>query len=242
MIWCIMIFMNGNLIYTVGYSGYGNDAGALISDLLKRGINVLIDVRSNPYSGYFNEFDREKFAERLEKRGIKYRDYAKYFGAKQEDGKFYTKFDGVEERIDYEVFTKSELFKDGAKNVQKILDLGYRPALMCSEKDPAKCHRAIMVARALKRDFGFDFMHIVPGKRDETQEMLERRVVEEVKDALKKNKRKMNKLEETMKNKLNTPLFRDEEDEAYINDVDNYYRIVNSRIGWTRQEVLGYQK
>ena len=52
--------MSTRLIYTIGYSGYGNDPGLLIAELEKRNVNVLIDVRSNPDSEQFNNYNKEK--------------------------------------------------------------------------------------------------------------------------------------------------------------------------------------
>ena len=72
-------------IYTIGYSGYGNQPEQLIKELQGRGIDVLIDVRSNPYSARFDGYNKEKFEKTLNNAGIIYRHYAKYFGAKQEN-------------------------------------------------------------------------------------------------------------------------------------------------------------
>ena len=45
-----------------------------------------------------------------------------------------------------------------------------------------------------------------------------------------------------MKEKLeeSESLFANKTDN-YTKDINNYYRIINSRIGWTREEVLGYK-
>lgn len=234
--------MSVRLIYTIGYSGYGNTPEALISELTKRKINVLIDVRSNPYSAQFNNYNKESFAALLSRYGIKYRNYANYFGAKQEDSAFYSKFDGTDSRIDYELFTKSEQFKQGAKNMETIVEKGFIPVIMCSEKDPINCHRAIMVAKTLSQEYDFEIKHIVPEKEDETQEELEKRMMNTISCELRK-KKKLNVLEKKMKEKIaeSESLFADELDN-YTKDVNNYYRIINSRIGWTREEVLGYKK
>ena len=232
------------LAYTIGYSGYGNNPGLLIDELKKRNINVLIDVRSNPYSAQFNGFNKESFRKELLKDGIQYRNYADYFGAKQENSAFYSKFDGKDLRIDYDIFAKSEQFNKGAENMVTIIEKGFLPAIMCSEKDPISCHRAIMVSKELVQRYKFDIIHIVPGKEDESHEALEERIKETIKDDLKRKKKldKLNQLEKTMREKIDESesLFADSSDN-YIHDINNYYRIINSRIGWTREEVLGYK-
>ena len=234
--------MSKRLVYSIGYSGYGNNPADLIAELKKRMINVLIDVRSNPYSAQFSSYNKEVLEELLSKHNIQYRNYAKYFGAKQESAAFYSKFDGKDSRIDYDIFMESSQFKKGVENMIIIVDRGYTPVIMCSEKDPVNCHRAIMVTRSLFQKKGFDVKHIVPDKKDETQIELEKRMIKLVLEDLRK-KRKLNNLEKTMKAKINESgsLFADESD-RYLDDVNNYYRIINSRIGWTREEVLGYKK
>ena len=239
---CYNMVMSMHLVYTIGYSGYGNTPEAMIVELTKRKINVLIDVRSNPYSAQFNGYNKESFAALLSQYGIKYRNYANFFGAKQEDSAFYSKFDGTDSRIDYELFTKSEQFKQGVKNMETIVEKGLISVIMCSEKDPINCHRAIMVAKTLSQEYGFEIKHIVPEKEDETQEELEKRMMNTISCELRK-KKKLNVLEKKMKEKIaeSESLFADELDN-YTKDVNNYYRIINSRIGWTREEVLGYKK
>ena len=48
--------------------------------------------------------------------------------------------------------------------------------LMCTEKDPIDCHRAIMVARAFSLD-GIDVKHILPNGKLQTQQELDRRLL-----------------------------------------------------------------
>ena len=233
--------MPKRLLYTIGYSGYGNNPDLLIAELKKRKISVLIDVRSNPYSAQFNNFNKEPFEKLLAKNNILYRNYAEYFGAKQENPSFYSKFDGKDSRIDYDIFTKSDQFKKGVTNLKTIIKNNHNPVIMCSEKDPINCHRAIMIAKVLSQDYDFDIKHIIPEKSDESQNDLEKRIMNTISLELKK-KKNLNALEKTMKEKLleSESLFADASDN-YTKDVNNYYRIINSRIGWTREEVLGYK-
>ncbi len=234
--------MSAGIIYTIGYSGYGNETTDFMNELKKRKINVLIDVRSNPYSAQFNRFNKDNLSKTLENEDIKYRNYAEYFGAKQIDAKYYSRFDGENNRIDYDIFTDSDVFKKGVLNMKKIIDMGYTPVLMCSEKDPIHCHRAIMIARVLFHAHGFQINHIVPDKKDESHEELEKRMIATVSKEVT-SKRHLNNLEQALKDKIadSESLFPNDAKE-YIEDINNYYRIINSRIGWTREEVLGYKK
>lgn len=54
----------------MGYSGFGNNASALIAALKGFDINALIDVRSSPYSAYYSEFNKETLESYLRENGI----------------------------------------------------------------------------------------------------------------------------------------------------------------------------
>lgn len=215
--------------YTIGYSGYLNNRDIFIDELKKRKIDVLIDVRSKPYSAQFGQFNKEPFQEELKKNGIIYCNYSEQFGAKQLNHKYYSKFDGVEDRIDYELFTKSDMFLDGVEKLKMLCKMEYLPVIMCAEKDPIKCHRAIMICNALYNYHNFKITHIQPGKPDESHDALEYRLMKTIRSDLAK-KKKLNQLEVKMKDELFS-LFSS--GSAYKDDIQNYYKIMNSRIGWT---------
>ena len=49
-------------------------------------------------------------------------------------------------------------------------------SLMCSEKDPLKCHRAILVARAF-HNAGYKVIHLLPEGKTTTQNEIEERLL-----------------------------------------------------------------
>jgi uncharacterized protein (DUF488 family) len=157
-------------IFTIGYYGYKRED--FIDELKRRNINVLIDVRSQPYSKYRSEYNKESINELLKSQSIIYRNLAIEFGAWQTNRKYYT--DG---KLDFEKFAASEVFSQSIEKIKRASSLGYIIALMCAEKEPEKCHRAILVARTL-RDNGFEIRHILPGQSDYTQEDLEQKLLE----------------------------------------------------------------
>ena len=158
-------------IYTIGYSAFPKPE-EMIDVIRYYSITCLVDVRSSPYSSYYVEFNREPLAARLKKAGILYRNYAREFGARQEDPRYLTP-DGY---LDFGKFTQSEAFLDGVGKLTGGIDLGYVFVLMCADKDPMECHRGIMIGKALK-DLGFEVKHILEGNHLETQEEMELRVV-----------------------------------------------------------------
>lgn len=169
--WGVFVDKQCSALYTIGYSGF-SDAEGLTRFLNKRGIDVLIDVRSSPYSGHFPQFNKENLQLALHDKGIYYRNYAEPFGARQDNPAFY-----VDGRLDFERFTDSERFLDGVAKIENSIEKGYVLTLMCAEKDPIICHRAIMISRVF-HEAGYKVCHLRADMADETHEMLEKRLVE----------------------------------------------------------------
>lgn len=53
-------------LFSIGYSGFP-DVNDFIETLKKSQIQILIDVRSHPYSSYFVDYDKEKLSDILKK-------------------------------------------------------------------------------------------------------------------------------------------------------------------------------
>lgn len=158
-------------IFTIGYTSFL--PADFINVLHHYGIKCLVDVRSMPYSQYHSEYNKETLEEALKKNGIVYRHYAAEFGARQENRVFYGP-DGI---LDFEKFIRSDEFQSGIEKIKKGMEIGYTFALMCAEKDPINCHRAIMVGQGFKKA-GFSVKHIRDTGEVETQEALEQRILD----------------------------------------------------------------
>ncbi|MBQ7594804.1 MAG: DUF488 domain-containing protein [Synergistaceae bacterium] len=150
-------------IYTIGYSGFTVEE--FVDALKAHGVNFVVDVRSKPFSRHHIEYDKPVIARTLQAQGIKYENFAREFGARQEDRKFYT----PNGWLDYEKLMRSRRFYDG---VVRMLDSDYTFALMCKEENPIDCHRAIMVARVFN-EIGRDVIHLMPDGNNFTQDDLE---------------------------------------------------------------------
>lgn len=155
-------------IFTIGYVSY--EPAEMVKVLKTFGISCLIDVRSNPFSAYYTQYNKDVFSETLKHQGIIYRNYGREFGARQEDPRYYHR-DGY---LDFNTYTQSEQFLQGVQKIEQGIEMGYVFALMCAEKDPMTCHRAIMIGKALK-DRGFKVKHILYPDQIETQEEMEQR-------------------------------------------------------------------
>ena len=159
--------MSDKTVYSIGYAGFGNDSASFIDTLKHFGINVLVDVRSSPFSAYYTAYNREPLEKALLVERIYYRNYANEFGARQDDRSFYP--NGY---LDFDLFSESEAFQSGVDKILKAMDAGYTVAFMCAEKEPVTCHRAILVTRAFSKK-GIPVLHILPNLQTKTQADIE---------------------------------------------------------------------
>lgn len=158
-------------VYSIGYSGFSVDE--FINTLHLNKIVLLIDVRSQPYSRYFADYNKDNLEQILAHEKIYYRNYAKEFGARQDDRRYYSS----KGYLDFDLFAKSPAFISGITKLVNSMNQGYRFALMCAEKDPINCHRSILVARAF-HNAGYKIIHLLPNNRTMTQEDIEARLLD----------------------------------------------------------------
>lgn len=130
-----------NELYTIGHSTHRVET--FISFLETHGINAVCDVRSSPYSRYNPQFNRETVQQELKRHGIAYVFLGKELGPRSDDPECYD--DG---KVRYDRLARTDLFQEGLRRIRQGMG-SYRIALMCSEKDPATCHRTILVCRHL---------------------------------------------------------------------------------------------
>lgn len=153
----------GNL-YTIGHTNHTQE---FFLELLNAyHIDYLVDVRSIPFSKYTAQFNKEDISKFLEKNNIHYVHMGSYFGARQEDPSLYTN-----DLFDFEKVRDSKHFNIGLNNIIKGLNSGHNIALMCLEKEPIDCHRAILVARGFELN-GIEVNHILPDKSLKSQNAL----------------------------------------------------------------------
>ena len=127
-------------------------------------------MRSAPYSRYSPQFNRESLGNALKQDGIKYVILGRELGARSDDPSCYE--DG---RVQYARLARADLFRSGIERVERG-SKHHRVALMCAEKDPMECHRAILVAPALLQG-GMSVQHILWDGRIEDHEALVERLL-----------------------------------------------------------------
>lgn len=155
-------------IYTIGHSNH--EITSFMDLLRQHGITALGDVRSNPYSRYVPQYSREPLKTALAVAGIAYVFLGKELGARSENSACYK-----QGRVQYERLAKEPIFLEGIGRIIQGVNR-YRIALMCAEKDPIECHRALLVARKLY-ETGIPVNHILADGSLEAHEAMESRLL-----------------------------------------------------------------
>ena len=156
-------------VFTVGHSNLA--LGRFLNLLHTHRVTAVADVRSQPYSGYNPSFNREDLRHSLASHGIAYIFMGHELGARSEDPGCY-----VGGRVQYRLLARTDLFKKGIERVIDGADR-HRIALMCAEREPLHCHRAILVARILNEQ-GLSVGHIHPDGPLETHDSAMRRLLD----------------------------------------------------------------
>ena len=139
-------------MFTIGHSNH--PAEKLVGLLKGCGVEVLVDARSHPYSRHAPHFNAHALEANLSGGGIGYLFLGKELGGRPEGEEFYD----AEGRVDYALLELSRPFLDGISRLERELR-ARAVALLCSEEDPAGCHRKLLVGRVLG-ERGISVRHI----------------------------------------------------------------------------------
>jgi uncharacterized protein (DUF488 family) len=133
------------IIYSIGHSDHELDA--FIALLRRYGITTLVDVRSQPYSRWVPQANRETLARALEDAGLTYVFMGDSLGGRPSDPSLYDS-EEPDGRPDYERVAASPAFQAG---VERLLELAQAStvAMMCSEGDYRRCHRSLLITPSL---------------------------------------------------------------------------------------------
>lgn len=156
-------------LYTVGHSNHSIEK--FIGLLTANGVTAIADVRSQPFSRRYPQFNKERLAAALAQQGIAYVFLGKELGARSEDPSCYENG-----RVQYGRLAATLLFKTGIERVLAGTEK-FRIALMCAEKEPLDCHRTLLVSCALQ-SAGASIAHILADGSVEPQERTMARLID----------------------------------------------------------------
>lgn len=143
-------------IYTVGHSDH--TTASLITLLRQHEITLVVDVRSQPYSRWTPQFNRETLIRDLQDADdITYLFLGDSLGGRPADRQLY---DQGQDRPNYGRMEKTPEVQAG---IERLLQLAptERIVVMCSEGDHRHCHRHLLVTQTLL-DRNVRVLHIQP--------------------------------------------------------------------------------
>lgn len=156
-------------IYTVGHSTHTIER--FIHLLKLHLITAVCDVRSNPYSKFNPQFNRETLKNEMGRHNIVYVFLGSELGGRTNNSNCI-----LNNRVQYKCIAKTEKFNQGIVRIMEGVKK-YRIALMCSEKDPINCHRAILICRYLRQK-NFQITHILENGKLEENNTMEKRLMQ----------------------------------------------------------------
>jgi uncharacterized protein (DUF488 family) len=157
------------LIHTIGHSSH--EPGEFIALLSRHAIELVVDVRSQPYSQWTPQFNRETLAAGLQPAGVAYHYLGDKLGGRPSDTSLYQP---GKERPDYERLAQTEVYLEGIA-VLLGLAAGQRLAVMCSEGDHRHCHRYLLIAQTLVERH-VRVLHIQPDGSTVSGELIARQL------------------------------------------------------------------
>jgi len=155
-------------LFTVGHSNH--ELERFLQLLAQHQITAIADVRSQPYSQYTPQFNRETLENVLARRRIHYVFMGMELGARRSERECY-----VAGQAKYPLVARLPAFLQGLDRIRRGAQKE-RIALMCSEKDPLTCHRTILVCRQLRGEF--QIRHVLEDGTLEAHEAAEDRLLE----------------------------------------------------------------
>ena len=137
--------------------GHGNlDQSSLIETLIKAQIQVLVDVRSYPWSRRNPQFNQAAISAACGIVGVKYL-WLECLGGKPTRRDLWIE-DGIP---DYQRMSREPAFERGLDELITLAKT-HRVAVMCSEVRPEHCHRTLLLTPPLVRR-GIRVEHLLPG-------------------------------------------------------------------------------
>jgi uncharacterized protein (DUF488 family) len=140
-------------IYTIGHSHVSIER--FLALLALHRIDTLTDVRSQPYSRFAPQFNRQVLHASLARARIAYRYLGDKLGGRPKDLQ-YRRPDGT---IDYHRLAQSARYQEGLRELQREAERS-RLAVMCAEADFHHCHRYWLITRSLVRA-GVEVQHVL---------------------------------------------------------------------------------
>lgn len=156
-------------VWTVGHGDH--ELERFLALLAQQGVTAVADLRSEPYSRHAPQYGKQDLQDALRAAGIAYVFLGRELGGRAEGDDLLT--DG---RIDYDKLAATAPFHAGLERLRHGA-ARHRIAMLCAERDPLQCHRALLVSRHLRGPM-LEIQHIHADGAVENHVALERRLLD----------------------------------------------------------------
>jgi len=160
-------------IFSIGHSNY--ELTRFLQLLQDAGVNAIADVRSQPFSQRYPQFNRPELQRNLYEHEIVYAFLGEQLGGRPNDERLYD----ADGRVDYEEVRRTTSFRKGLDRLAQARET-YVVAMLCSEEDTLECHRGLMLTPALVEQ-GIYPSHVRGNGSIETAAEFEDRLLAETK-------------------------------------------------------------
>jgi uncharacterized protein (DUF488 family) len=123
--------------------------------LAPHSVDLVVDVRSKPYSRFAAQFNSKVIKQNLEQHAIRYEYLGNTLGGLITDPAYLDESG----RIDYPKVASSDAFKEGISQICALMQSGHRLAIMCSEREAKECHRYFLITPELVKR-GVQVVHL----------------------------------------------------------------------------------
>lgn len=129
-------------IWTIGHSTH--DPAKFLKLLHDAGVEAVADVRSQPFSRFNSQFNRETLRGALREAAIQYVFLGNELGGRPPEPELYD----AAGHVLYGAVAETSRFREGLDRlIEGASD--FRVVIMCSEEDPTNCHRRLLITRVL---------------------------------------------------------------------------------------------
>jgi uncharacterized protein (DUF488 family) len=149
--------------------GHGNRSAEELIDLLKdAGVSYIVDIRSIPHSVRFPHFGSQALRSSLRRAGIDYIYLGDLLGGKplphEEAADTQWKQGHLDARL-VASLRRTSRWRQGIQRLAALVkgraDVNEQGCLLCSETDPAKCHRAFVALELASELPGLEVSHLI---------------------------------------------------------------------------------
>jgi uncharacterized protein (DUF488 family) len=145
--------LSGGMIYSIGHGR--KPIEQFVRELLSFDVLYLCDVRSVPFSRFNPQYNQKMLHKTMEQYHIRYLHLGEQLGGRPSDPSC---FDN--DKLSYELMAQQDFFLEGISRLKEALQKNLRIAIMCSESDPAVCHRSLLIGKELLKQ-GISVRHIL---------------------------------------------------------------------------------